>query len=95
MATVPAQVRHLIDRAVRIARASAPVTCVIVPNDLQEEAFEEPPREHGTDLTRASAMPRRGWSRSRPTCERAAEVLNAGERSPSWSARAPRAAATR
>src|SRR5579872_3919394 len=49
MATGPAQMRHLIDRACRIALAERTVTCVIVPNDLQEEdAVEEPPRAHGT-----------------------------------------------
>src|SRR4051794_2746434 len=33
-ATDPAQVRHLIDRAVRVALDQRTVTCVIVPNDL-------------------------------------------------------------
>ena len=33
---VPAQARHLIDRAMRIAFAERTVTCVIVPNDVQE-----------------------------------------------------------
>ena len=37
MATEPAQVRQLIDRAVRIAKAERCVTCIIMPNDLQEE----------------------------------------------------------
>ena len=36
MATVPAQVRQLIDRAVRIAKAERTVTCIIMPNDMQE-----------------------------------------------------------
>src|SRR5205814_9770882 len=36
-AMAPAQVRHLIDRAVRIALAERTVTCVIIPHDLQEE----------------------------------------------------------
>src|ERR671924_1385270 len=36
MATDPAQARHLIERAMRIARTTRSVTCVIVPNDLQE-----------------------------------------------------------
>ncbi len=35
MASVPSQVRHLIDRAVRIASTRRTVTCVILPNDLQ------------------------------------------------------------
>src|SRR5207237_5329500 len=36
MGTTPEQVRHLVDRAVRIARAERTVTCIILPNDLQE-----------------------------------------------------------
>jgi pyruvate dehydrogenase (quinone) len=47
MATVAPQIRHLVDRAVRIARAERTVTCLIVPNDLQELPYEEPPRTHG------------------------------------------------
>jgi pyruvate dehydrogenase (quinone) len=48
MATVPAQIRHLVDRALRIAIAERTVTCLIVPNDLQTmEAVETPPRAHG------------------------------------------------
>src|SRR5881394_664322 len=35
MASVPAQVRHLVDRAVRIALDERTVTCIILPNDLQ------------------------------------------------------------
>src|SRR5437773_4765198 len=34
MATDPAQVRHLVDRAVRIALDQRTVTCVVVPNDV-------------------------------------------------------------
>src|SRR5881227_1661783 len=49
MCTDPAQARHLIDRAIRIAKAERTVTCVIVPNDVQGiEAVPIPPREHGT-----------------------------------------------
>src|SRR3954465_4016041 len=49
MATHPAQIRHLVDRAVRIALAERTVTCVIVPNDLAAlDAIETPPHEHGT-----------------------------------------------
>jgi pyruvate dehydrogenase (quinone) len=44
-AMVPAQVRHLVDRAVRIALDQRTVTCLILPHDLQElEAVEQPPR---------------------------------------------------
>lgn len=47
MASDASQVRHLIDRAVRIARAERTVTCVIIPNDVQTmDAIENPPHEH-------------------------------------------------
>src|SRR5690349_12339512 len=47
----PQQARQLIDRAIRIAKAERTVTCVIVPNDIQESPWEEPPREHGAMYT--------------------------------------------
>ncbi|MER8430093.1 thiamine pyrophosphate-requiring protein [Mesorhizobium caraganae] len=47
-AAVPEQVRHLVDRAIRIALANRTVTALILPNDLQDMAYEEPPRLHGT-----------------------------------------------
>jgi pyruvate dehydrogenase (quinone) len=50
-ASVPSQLRHLIDRAVRIASTRRTVTCVIIPNDLQELAYEDPPVVHGTTHT--------------------------------------------
>jgi pyruvate dehydrogenase (quinone) len=80
MATEPEQIRHLIDRAMRIARAERTVTCVILPNDLQEaEAVEAPPRKHGT----VHSGP--GWEQpevvpSRAQLVRAAEILNSGEK---------------
>lgn len=49
MATSPDQVRHLVDRALRIAKDQRTVTCLIFPNDLQvEDVIAEPPHEHGT-----------------------------------------------
>jgi pyruvate dehydrogenase (quinone) len=80
MASVPAQMRHLVDRAMRIARDRRSVTCIIVPNDLQEmPAVLEPPREHGTvhsgiGVTVRSALPAESYLRA------AADVLNAGQR---------------
>jgi pyruvate dehydrogenase (quinone) len=80
MATDPAQVRMLIDRAIRIAKAERTVTCVIVPNDLQEEsAVEEPPRKHGSVHTGA------GHSRSyiipyNTEIKQAANILNNGKK---------------
>jgi pyruvate dehydrogenase (quinone) len=80
MATNPAQARHLIDRAIRIALAERTVTCVIVPNDLQgEKAVPAPPHKHGTihsgiGYTAPNVVPAEGDLR------RAADLLNAGER---------------
>jgi len=79
MATVPAQIRHLMDRAIRIAKAERTVTCVIVPNDLQEVEYEDPPAIHGTVHSGI------GFCRPRvlPTdadLARAAEVLNSGKK---------------
>jgi pyruvate dehydrogenase (quinone) len=51
MASVPTQVRHLIDRAVRIASTKHTVTCVILPNDLRGLSYEDPPLVHGTTHT--------------------------------------------
>jgi pyruvate dehydrogenase (quinone) len=48
---VPAQVRHVLDRAIRIATARRGVGVVILPNDLQELPYEDPPREHGSTFS--------------------------------------------
>ncbi|WFU70694.1 thiamine pyrophosphate-requiring protein [Bradyrhizobium sp. CB2312] len=78
-ASSPAQVRHLIDRAVRTALARRAPTAIILPNDLQEEPYETPPRAHGTlhsgiGYNSPSIMPRDA------DLDRAAEVLNAGKK---------------
>nr|WP_299242284.1 thiamine pyrophosphate-requiring protein [uncultured Halomonas sp.] len=80
MATSPAQIRHLIDRAIRIALAERTVTAIIVPNDLQTQpAVEEPAHAHGTIHS--------GVGYSVPVTvpqiddlKRAAAVLNEGKR---------------
>jgi pyruvate dehydrogenase (quinone) len=80
MATDPAQVRHLVDRAVRIALDQRTVTCIVVPNDLaSEKAVETPPHEHGTihsgiGYARPKVVPEEG------ELERAAAVLNDGDK---------------
>ena len=46
-ASAPAQVKHLIDRCVRLARASNGPTVLILPKDVQDEDKEEPAVAHG------------------------------------------------
>ncbi len=80
MALEPSQIRHLVDRAHRIALDQRQPTCLIIPNDLAElPAVEEPPRKHGT----VHSSP--GWSAPRitpaePDLRKAAEILDAGEK---------------
>src|SRR5438874_3984761 len=47
-ANTPEQVRHLVDRAFRIALAERTVTAVILPKDLQDMPYHEPPHQHGS-----------------------------------------------
>ncbi len=48
MVSTPAQMRHLLDRAMRIAQAERTVCCIIIPNDIQEMEAQTPSHEHGT-----------------------------------------------
>ncbi|HWS72310.1 MAG TPA: thiamine pyrophosphate-requiring protein, partial [Thermoanaerobaculia bacterium] len=78
-AMAPAQLRHLVDRAVRTALAERTVTCIIIPNDLQDEPMAQPPHKHatvhsGTGFSSPRVLP------NDDDLARAAEVLNAGER---------------
>lgn len=79
MITVPAQARHVVDQALRIAIAERTVTCIIVPNDVQELEAQAPPRAHGTihsglGYSAPCVLP------AKVDLARAAEVLNAGKR---------------
>ncbi|HKT61788.1 MAG TPA: thiamine pyrophosphate-requiring protein [Gemmatimonadales bacterium] len=79
-ASVPEQVRHLVDRAVRIAMDQRTVTCLIFPGDLQDvDAVPEPPRAHGTIHSGVGYTPARVVPRD-ADLRRAADVLNDGER---------------
>jgi pyruvate dehydrogenase (quinone) len=79
-ASHPAQIRHLVDRAVRIAKAERTVTCLIIPADLQEEkAVKQPDHLHSTVHSGVG----HATSRIMPTdaeLQRAACVLNEGKR---------------
>jgi pyruvate dehydrogenase (quinone) len=77
---VPAQARHLVDRAIRIALDRRGVSAIVFPNDVAEEkAVESPPHKHGFVY---SAV---GYKRPRVVprdddVQHAAEILNEGEK---------------
>jgi len=78
-ASAPSQVRHLVDRAVRIALGERRVTAIILPNDLQDLPYEAPARKHGTVHSGV------GFSKPKTIpydadLRRAADVLNSGEK---------------
>jgi pyruvate dehydrogenase (quinone) len=78
-ASAPAQVRHLVDRAIRIALGERRVTAIVLPNDLQEMPYEDPPRKHGTvhsgvGFAKPKTVP------YETDLRRAADVLNAGKK---------------
>jgi pyruvate dehydrogenase (quinone) len=80
MCTVPAQVRHLVDRSIRIAKAERTVTCLIFPNDVQElEAVETPPRLHSTIHSGISYSTPRVIPKD-ADLRRAADILNSGKK---------------
>jgi pyruvate dehydrogenase (quinone) len=76
---VPSQIRHVTDRAVRIAIAERRVTAIILPNDLQDLAYEEPARAHGTVHSGMGYAAPKTVPYERDL-RRAAEVLNAGKK---------------
>ncbi|MGR4973371.1 thiamine pyrophosphate-requiring protein [Pseudomonas sp. LARHCG127] len=78
-ASVPAQVRHLLDRAVRTAVGERRVTALILPNDLQDMEYTAPRHKHGTvhsgvGYRKPSVVP------YEEDLRKAAEVLNAGKK---------------
>ena len=79
MCSDPPQIKHLIDRAMRVALDRRCVTCVIIPNDVQELAYSEPPRVHGCVASGVGYRPPRIVPYERDL-EAAAEILNAGKK---------------
>lgn len=76
----PAQLRHVIDRAFRIAKAERGVATIIIPKDVQElDAVEVPPRKHGAVHSGV------GWRPpvvvpTEADLRAAAEILNGGKK---------------
>ncbi|WP_330286716.1 thiamine pyrophosphate-requiring protein [Streptomyces sp. NBC_00576] len=79
MVTVPEQLPNVLDRAMRTALARRSVTAVILPADVQELDYSPP--EHAFKMVPSSLG--MAWSApvpAGPDIERAAELLNAGEK---------------
>jgi len=75
----PSHARVVVDRAVRVATAQRGVSVIVVPGDLQDEPYQDPPRHHGSVFS--------GMGYARPKIvpyesdlRRAADVLNAGRK---------------
>ncbi len=75
---VPAQAAHLVDRAMRIAKATRSVTCIILPDDVAEMDHEDPPRTHGATFSGLGFPNPPHMIPQEADIRRAAEVLNAG-----------------
>ncbi|KNC91034.1 thiamine pyrophosphate-requiring protein [Trabulsiella odontotermitis] len=78
-AASPSQLRHLVDRGVRIALAQNGVTVLVIPKDIQDEPWQPPQHTHG--FTHSGP----GYQRPKivpypADLQRAADVLNAGEK---------------
>jgi pyruvate dehydrogenase (quinone) len=75
----PASARHVIDRAIKSAYEESRPAIVIVPEDVGEGEYQDPPREHGSVFTSV------GWNRPHMVPDdrlltQAAEVLNEGKK---------------
>jgi pyruvate dehydrogenase (quinone) len=76
----PSSVRHMIDRAIRIAKTEQTVTCVIVPGDVQDmEGIESQPHETHTVHSGVGYWPGRRVP-AKEHLQQAADILNQGER---------------
>jgi pyruvate dehydrogenase (quinone) len=71
--------RHIIDRAIRIALDQSTVSCVILPKDIQEEKYEDPPQKHDTAQT-GIGYPVPHMIPKQPELQAAAELLNRAEK---------------
>jgi len=76
----PAQLRHVLDRALRVAMAEKSVATVIIPNDVQQmPAVESPPHKHANVLSGVGFIEPRPYARD-ADLRAAADILNAGEK---------------
>ncbi|HFT8676842.1 TPA: DUF1302 family protein [Pseudomonas aeruginosa] len=85
----PAQLLHVLDRALRVAVGERQVATVIVPNDVQQMAApKRQPHEHGHVMSAVGFVQPRPYARD-ADLEAAAAILNRGRRvaiaaAPTW-----------
>ncbi|WP_042387436.1 thiamine pyrophosphate-requiring protein [Streptacidiphilus melanogenes] len=79
MVTVPAQLPNVLDRAMRVAATRRTVTAVIIPADVQELDYEAPAHAF-KQVPSSLGLPRYAPIPVAEDLERAAQVLNAGDR---------------
>lgn len=79
MVSVPMQMRQLLDRAIRIAKAERTVTCIVIPNDIQELEAKDPPRGHGTIHT-GIGFPNVHIVPAEKDLKKTADLLNEGKK---------------
>ncbi len=73
----PMALRHVVDRAFRTAKGMRAVAAVIVPKDVQEQPYADPPKKHNTLHSSAGYCAPVVVPHERDL-RRAADVLNAG-----------------
>jgi pyruvate dehydrogenase (quinone) len=79
MVTVPEQLPNVLDRAMRVAYTRRTVTAVIIPADVQELEYAAP--SHAFKMVPSSlGMPRSAAVPADGELQRAADVLNAGQK---------------
>lgn len=73
------QARHLIDQAMRIAMAKRTVTCIIIPNDVQDLPMEMPPESHGAVFS-GTGYRKPSWLPAPQDLDDAAAILDEGKK---------------
>src|SRR5699024_4619057 len=79
MVSDPAQARHLVDQALRIAMARNTVTAIVIPNDVQDLPMTQPPAVHGAVFS-GTGYRRPQWLPTDDDLDAAARLLDEGKK---------------
>ena len=79
MVSTPAQARHLVDQALRIAMARNTVTAIVIPNDVQDLPMQQPPASHGAVFS-GIGYRRPEWLPAGGDLDAAAKILDEGSK---------------